>query len=62
LPSGRKFRAINPSIWLMPEADFRLQSISSRLQAAGSFSKVKQQVAARAEPGSAQKGDYLISW
>jgi hypothetical protein len=46
----------------MPEADFRLQSISSRLQAAGSFSKVKQQVAARAEPSSAQKGDYLFSW
>jgi hypothetical protein len=46
----------------MPEADFRLQSISSRLQAAGSFSKVKQQVAARDEPSGVHEGEYLISW
>jgi hypothetical protein len=46
----------------MPEAAFRLQSISSRLQAPGSFSKLKQELVARAEPSIVQKGEYLISW
>jgi hypothetical protein len=46
----------------MPEAGFRLHSISFRLQAAGSFSKVKQQFAARAEPSSVHAEEYLISW
>jgi hypothetical protein len=62
LPSGRKSRADYPSVWQMLKAGFRLQSISFRLLAAGSFSKVEQQVAARAEPSSVQEGEYLISW
>jgi hypothetical protein len=46
----------------MPEAQFRLQSISSRLQADGFFSKLKQELVARAKPSAVQEGKYLISW
>jgi len=48
--------------WLMPEADFWLQSISARMQAFGSLCKVKQHLAARAEPSGVQAREYLISW
>jgi hypothetical protein len=49
-------------IRLMRGADFWLQTICCRLQAAGSFSKAKQSAAARARNSDAQEGKRLIPW